>query len=107
MPPVSSRTMIMSVPSTSAFLSGDESSRCRVGSHRAQVRVHAQHLADTEQTALGAFVGRGVVEFRQSHGAHQSGVGFERQVDGFLRQRTAGLMNRDSAEQAFAQHESW
>ena len=68
--------MIMSVPSTRWFLSGRGIEQRLVGAHRAQVGVDAQHLADAEQAALRALLGRRVVELGQADGAHQRGVGF-------------------------------
>ena len=69
------------------------------GSHK------PQRLADAEQAALRALFGRRIIEFREADSAHQSGVGFERQLSVSSGKRGAGLMNRDAAEQAFVERE--
>ena len=96
--------MIMSTPSTSEFLSGDESSSALYDRTGRRFAYTPKHLANPEQSLFRPLLRRDVIEFRQTHGAHQCGVGLERQVDGFLGQGTAGLVNRDPAHQALGQH---
>ena len=51
-----------------------------IGPHGPQIREHVQRGAQTEQARFGTLVGRGVVEFRQAHRAHQRGVSGQRLV---------------------------
>ena len=95
--------MIMSAPATRSFFSGEESMQSLVRPHRAQVGIHAQDLADAQQSALGALGRRGVVELGQSDRAQERGVGGLRQARRFVRHRLAGFVNRDAAQQAFGE----
>ena len=97
--------MIMSMPSTSAFLSGEESSRALYERTGRRFAYTPRTLRMPSSPLSGRFSGGDVIEFGQTHRAHQRGVGLEREVDGLLGQRAAGLMNRDPAEQAFAERE--
>ena len=68
-----------------------------VGSNRAEVGVDAQDFANAEQAFFGTLFGWGLVEFGQSDGAHECGVGLECEVDGFLREGRAGFVDGDAA----------
>ena len=81
MPPVSSRTMIMSVPSTSSFLSGEESSSALYDRTGRRFAYTPSALRIPSSPFSGRFSGGDVVEFRQPHRAHQRRIGLQRQID--------------------------
>jgi hypothetical protein len=76
-----------------------------VTAHRPQISVNAHGFADAEQTAFRPLFRRRVVEFRQAYCAHQHSVSFARLLLGFSRKRPACLVDRDAAEQPFAQRQ--
>ena len=97
--------MIMSIPSTRVVLERRRIDQRRVRSHRPQIGIDAQRLADAQQPFFGTLLRRRVVELRQSDRAHQRRVGFERQVDGFLRKRDPVLWMAMPPSKPSLQHE--
>src|ERR1700728_3409146 len=71
-----------------------------IGFDGPKIRVDFERLADAEQASLGAFFRRGVVEFGQTHGSEQRGVGFEGTLTSLVRKWIACFLYRDAAEQA-------
>ena len=50
----------------------------------------------------GRWLGGSIIELRQPDSAHQHGIGFGRKLLRFRRKRRARLVDRDAAQQAFA-----
>ena len=71
----------------------------RVRAYRAQICIYAQSLANPEEALFRPLLGRCVIEFREADRAHQGRVGGGGEPRRFLRERGAGLVNGDAAEQ--------
>ena len=76
-----------------------------VGADRPQVGIDAQGFADAQQAFFRTLFRGGIIKFRQTDRAHQSGVRFQGQLFRFRWKRRPRLMDRDAAEQAFAMTE--
>ena len=94
--------MIMSVPSTRWFLSGEEFHSDAYARTGRRFAYTPRALRMPSSPFLRPLLGRRVVEFRQTDRAHQGGVGFDGKLCGLVGKRVAGLVNGDAAEQAFA-----
>ena len=74
----------------------------RIGAHRPQIREHVQHLAHAQQAFFGPLSG-GALSNSGRPTAPISVASAQPELFGLLRQRRAGFMNGDAAEQAFGQ----
>ena len=75
----------------------------RIRANRAQIRKHAQSLANSQQPFFGPLLGWCIIEFRETDSAHEGRVGGGGKFRRLVGEGGAGLMNGDAAEQPFGQ----
>ena len=73
----------------------------RIRAYRAQICIYAQSLANPEEAFFRPLLGWCIIEFGEADRAHQGGVGGSGEPRRFLRERGAGFVNGDAAEQPF------
>ena len=107
MPPVSSRTTMMSTPCSSSALIGEASSTAGCGTTGRRFANRPSALRSAQQPLLRAHRGGRVRPLRSADGAEQDRVGAPAQRQRRGRQRLAGRVDRGAADEAASKRESW